>query len=412
MSAATGERPPRLGQAHRGSSPYQLFETQDGNITVGASQPNFWMRLCEILDLVELPNDPRFATNGDRVRNNDALVQCLQARFKTQPSAHWLSALEKAGIPAGPVLSFDQAMADPQIVAREMVVETEHPAAGKFRTLGIPAKLSATPGALRRPAPRLGEHTEEVIGGTKIQRKEPQGKRRRKSEANSDAATGQRYGEQEDTMLTGRFYRTAAIVAASLAAISAAAADEPGVTADTIKIGTFGALTGPGYLYGKLPMNGVEVVFDEVNTAGGINGRKLELVREDDRCDPAAAIGAVKKLIHQDKVFAIIGGGCSNATFAAREAWNRAKVPRDHLRLGRTTASRRRRRRTSSARRPPRRSRARPKSQFALDQGAKKIADHLHARLLGPRPLHAADGGLQGEGHHARRRRGNGARRQ
>src|SRR6185437_15571792 len=80
-------------------------------------------------------------------------------------------------------------------------------------------------------------------------------------------------------------------------------------------------------LYGKLPMNGIEVVFDQVNAAGGVNGRKLELVREDDRCDPAAAIGAVKKLIFEDKVFAIIGGGCSNATFAAREALDEAKIP-------------------------------------------------------------------------------------
>lgn len=104
-------------------------------------------------------------------------------------------------------------------------------------------------------------------------------------------------------------------------------AQVPGVTADTIRIGSFGALTGPGYLYGKLPMNGIEVVFDQVNAAGGINGRKLELVREDDRCDPAAAIGAVKKLIHEDKVFAIIGGGCSNATLAARETLAESKVP-------------------------------------------------------------------------------------
>lgn len=103
-------------------------------------------------------------------------------------------------------------------------------------------------------------------------------------------------------------------------------AQVPGVTADKIRIGSFGALTGPGYLYGKLPMNGIEVVFDEVNAAGGINGRKLELVREDDRCDPAAAIGAVKKLVSED-VFALIGGGCSNATFAAREALEEAKIP-------------------------------------------------------------------------------------
>ena len=105
------------------------------------------------------------------------------------------------------------------------------------------------------------------------------------------------------------------------------AAQQPGVTANTIKIGAFGALTGPGYLYGQLVMNGVEVVFDQVNAAGGVHGRKLELVREDDRCDPAAAIGAVQKLIHQQKVFALIGGGCSNATLAARDAIETSKIP-------------------------------------------------------------------------------------
>ncbi|MBX6369117.1 MAG: ABC transporter substrate-binding protein [Rhodospirillales bacterium] len=112
-----------------------------------------------------------------------------------------------------------------------------------------------------------------------------------------------------------------------LAVAPAAAADAPGVTADKIRIGSFGALTGPGYLYGKLVMNGVEIVFDEVNAKGGVHGRKLELVREDDRCDPAGAIGAVKKLIYQDQVFALIGGGCSNATFAAREEVEKSKVP-------------------------------------------------------------------------------------
>ncbi|MGE0751750.1 MAG: ABC transporter substrate-binding protein [Variibacter sp.] len=124
-----------------------------------------------------------------------------------------------------------------------------------------------------------------------------------------------------------RLSRTAVIIAAATMAASAAIAAEPGLTNDTIKIGSFGALTGPGYLYGKLPMNGVEVVFDEINKAGGINGRKLELVREDDRCDPTAAIGAVKKLIEQDQVFAIIGGGCSNATFAAKDTLEASKVP-------------------------------------------------------------------------------------
>ena len=132
--------------------------------------------------------------------------------------------------------------------------------------------------------------------------------------------------KQKGMEMTKRFAGAAALFAAAFAA-STATAQTPGVTADTIKIGTFGALTGPGYLYGKLPMNGVEVVFDEINKAGGINGRKLQLVREDDRCDPTAAIGAVKKLVEQDQVFAIIGGGCSNATFAAKDTLEASKVP-------------------------------------------------------------------------------------
>src|SRR5215204_2146820 len=132
--------------------------------------------------------------------------------------------------------------------------------------------------------------------------------------------------KQKGMEMRKRLAGAAALFAAAIT-VSAATAQAPGVTADTIKIGTFGALTGPGYLYGKLPMNGVEVVFEEINKAGGINGRKLQLVREDDRCDAAAAIGAIQKLVHQDQVFALIGGGCSNATFAARDAIEAAKIP-------------------------------------------------------------------------------------
>jgi crotonobetainyl-CoA:carnitine CoA-transferase CaiB-like acyl-CoA transferase len=162
--AATGAPPPRLGQAHRGSSPYQVFPTSDGWITVGAAQGNFWARLCDLLAIPELKADARFATNADRVRNNDALVALLEHRFKAKPSAHWLDLLDGAGIPAGPVLEFDQAMGDPHIAARGMAVVTEHPTVGSFSTLGIPVKLSDTPGTLRRPAPTLGEHTREVLG--------------------------------------------------------------------------------------------------------------------------------------------------------------------------------------------------------------------------------------------------------
>jgi crotonobetainyl-CoA:carnitine CoA-transferase CaiB-like acyl-CoA transferase len=116
------------------------------------------------LQAPELKADARFASNAERVRNNDLLVALLERRFKEKPSAHWLELLDAYKIPAGPVLGFDQAMADPHIVARGMSVNTEHPVAGSFKTLGIAVKLSDTPGELRRPAPSLGEHTSEVLG--------------------------------------------------------------------------------------------------------------------------------------------------------------------------------------------------------------------------------------------------------
>jgi len=161
---ALGTRPPRIGQQHRGSSPYQVFETADGYITIGASHQRFFLGLCEIVGLPALAEDPRFNVQADRVKNNKALVALLQEKLKDKPSIHWLSTLEAVGIPAGPVLHFDEVFTDPQILAREMVVQTEHPVTGKFRTMGVTVKLSDTPGAVRRAAPRLGEHNDEVLG--------------------------------------------------------------------------------------------------------------------------------------------------------------------------------------------------------------------------------------------------------
>jgi crotonobetainyl-CoA:carnitine CoA-transferase CaiB-like acyl-CoA transferase len=160
---ATGERPPRLGQAHRGNAPYQVFKTKDGWITIGGAQQNFWTRLCNVLGLTELADDPRFRTNALRVQNNKELVALLQERVETQTAAHWLNELEVAGVPSGPVLTHDEVFTDPQILAREMVQEIEHPAAGLIRTLGNPIKMSRTKPAIRRPAPLLGEHTAEIL---------------------------------------------------------------------------------------------------------------------------------------------------------------------------------------------------------------------------------------------------------
>jgi branched-chain amino acid transport system substrate-binding protein len=120
----------------------------------------------------------------------------------------------------------------------------------------------------------------------------------------------------------------AAICAAiAIAVTGARAADVPGVTDTEIKVGSFGPLTGPVYIYGKLTMNGVEVYFNKLNEKGGIHGRKLVLVREDDLCQPEGAIAAVKKLVYEHKVFAIIGGGCSNSTLAARPEIEKTGIP-------------------------------------------------------------------------------------
>lgn len=160
---ATGERPKRLGHAHRGGSPYQMLQTRDGWITFGANSPHLWERFCGVIDSLSLIDDPRFDTNAKRVGNNEVLVELIQEKLVENDSAHWLEKLELAGIPAGPVLYHDETFADPQVLAREMVVDVEHPATGTHKTLGTPVKLSETPGGVFRPAPLFGEHTEEVL---------------------------------------------------------------------------------------------------------------------------------------------------------------------------------------------------------------------------------------------------------
>ena len=115
----------------------------------------------------DLIADPRFKTVADRVKHNDVLVEMLAEQLREKSSAHWLTALEEAGIPAGPVLHYDEVFTNPQILARGMVARTDHPVTGPFHTLGVPVKLSATPGAVHLPAPRLGEHTAEILGRRK-----------------------------------------------------------------------------------------------------------------------------------------------------------------------------------------------------------------------------------------------------
>ena len=160
---ATGEVPERLGQGHRGSAPYQLFSTADGYINIGCANDRFWILTCEVLGCPHLAGDARFATKPDRVRNIGALVEELTPFFERETTAHWCTELEAAGVPAGPVMNHVEALSDPHTLARGMVQEVDHPSAGRMKTLGVPVKLSRTGGAVRRPAPMLGEHTGEVL---------------------------------------------------------------------------------------------------------------------------------------------------------------------------------------------------------------------------------------------------------
>ena len=159
---ANGLRPEKLGQAHRGSAPYQVFQTADGWLTIGAAQQNFFRKVCVLVGRPELADDPRFKSNADRVKNNDLIAGLLQEQVIKRTTADWMTVLEAEGIPAGPVLHHDEVFADPQILARGMVAEVDHARAGRLKTLGVPLKLSATPGGVRRAAPTLGQHDAEV----------------------------------------------------------------------------------------------------------------------------------------------------------------------------------------------------------------------------------------------------------
>jgi crotonobetainyl-CoA:carnitine CoA-transferase CaiB-like acyl-CoA transferase len=164
IALATGVAPKAMGSAHPLNAPYQAFEAADKWIVLGGANQKHWLRTLEVLGIPELARDPRFATGGDRMAHLKELEALLSARFRTMPAEHWLGALEEAGVPCGPVNNMLQALADPQTIAREMVVEVEHTSLGKVKTLGLPIKFSATPGGVRSGAPLYGEHSDEILG--------------------------------------------------------------------------------------------------------------------------------------------------------------------------------------------------------------------------------------------------------
>ncbi len=163
IAFATGASPGPMGSAHPLNAPYQAFETADGWITLGAANQANWERLIRLLGAEALGEDPRFRTNADRMAYRPALEAELNAIFRERRTEVWLALLEEGGFPAGPVSSIAEMHADPQTRAREMVVETVHPAAGRVEAIGMPVKFGGTPGGAERPAPMLGQHSREVL---------------------------------------------------------------------------------------------------------------------------------------------------------------------------------------------------------------------------------------------------------
>ena len=159
----TGNVPRRLGNRHPSLAPYETFEAADGYVIVAVGSESLWRAFCSAIGRPELAADQRFATNAQRVVNYDALRGVLAPSMKARPAAAWLAALETAGVPCGRVRTVGEALDHPQLAARGLIVERDHPVAGRGRYLASPIHLSDAPRASALPPPTLGQHTEELL---------------------------------------------------------------------------------------------------------------------------------------------------------------------------------------------------------------------------------------------------------
>jgi len=163
MWLTNGELPQPPGSGHDYTVPWQAFSAKDGYVVIATREENFWRKLCELLEDPALADDPRFVSNANRVKHKDILVPRLETIFRRRTVSDWLERLRAAGVPAAPVNHFDRAFAEPPVAEREMIVEYDHPDVGKVRLPGNPVKVSGMPGTISKPAPRLGEHTDQVL---------------------------------------------------------------------------------------------------------------------------------------------------------------------------------------------------------------------------------------------------------
>ena len=159
----TGEIPQRTGSAHPSIAPFDVFEAKDGWFVIGVGNDILWERFCKIIDKEALIQDPRFISNDKRSKNYDQLKPIINEWSTGQTVEEAVNLLMQAGVPVGEVNTIDKIVDDPNIKLREMIVEVEHPKAGKVKITNTPIKLSLTPGKVEKPSPVLGQHTEEIL---------------------------------------------------------------------------------------------------------------------------------------------------------------------------------------------------------------------------------------------------------
>ena len=164
----SGRIPSLLGNRHANIVPYQTFKTKDGEMVIAVGNDNQFKSLCNVLNTDYYENS-KFKTNPDRVKNRDELTNLLQQIFLTKPTAYWIDKCRKNNIPCGPIQNLQEVTEDPQLWARNMFVEMEHPTAGKIKMIGSPIKLSRTPVTYRHHPPDAGEHNDLILSGIKKQ---------------------------------------------------------------------------------------------------------------------------------------------------------------------------------------------------------------------------------------------------
>jgi len=158
-----GQAPRRMGNRHPTIAPYDSFDTADGGMVLAVGNDDQWQRFCTVAGLASLASRPEYRDNPGRVRHYDAIRAVIAEAMRTRPTAQWVEALTEQGVPCGAVRSVGEVLADPQLAARGMIAHLEHETAGPIGQLGVPIKLSETPGGIRTPPPRLGEHTDRIL---------------------------------------------------------------------------------------------------------------------------------------------------------------------------------------------------------------------------------------------------------